>query len=104
MASSRSPSRDILLASFATKASALFCMQLITTGTSVNLQLDPYNIYDINCVELLIAGRKLGHLCKEAACIVAPLKRQGLSIKAFVHRALYSESVSRSWRFNGWMI
>ena len=102
MASSRSPrpSHDILLASFATKASTLFCMKLIVL-TSVNLQLDPYNVYDINCAELLIAGRKLGHLCKEAACIVAPLKRQGLSIKAFVHSAL---SVSRSWRFNGWKI
>ena len=108
MASSRSPrtSRDILLASFATKTRGIILYEVnrITIGTFINLWLDPYNVYDINCVELLISGRKLGHICKEAACIVPPLKRQSLSIKAFVHSALYSESVSRSWRFNGWMI
>ena len=103
MVSSCSPSRDVLLASFATKARGIMLYEVdrITIGTSINLQLDPYNVYDINCMELLITGRKLGHLCKEAACIMAPLKRQGSSIKACVHSALYSESVSRSWHFNG---
>ena len=73
--SSRSPSHDILLAFFATKARGIMLYEVdrITIGTSINLRFDPYNVYDINCVELLIAGRKLGHVCKEAACIVAPI-------------------------------
>ena len=76
MVSSHSPSHDVLLALFATKARGIMLYEVdcITIGTSINLQLDPYNVYDINCVELLIAGRKLGYLCKEAACIVALLK------------------------------
>ena len=78
------------VASFAPKARGIILYEVdhITIGTSINLRLNPYNVYDINCMELLITGRKLGHLCKEAACIVPPLMRQGLSIKDFVHSAL----------------
>ena len=76
MASSRSPSCEVLLASFVTKARSIMLYEVdsITIGTSVNLQLDPYNIYGINCVELLIAGRKLGHLCNEVGLYCGTIK------------------------------
>ena len=93
--------RDILLASFVAKARGImfYDVSCIYIGTCLQLHLDPYNPYDVHCVEIFIAGRKLGHLCKEAACIISPFKRQGLLIKASVWSAPYSESVNRSWRY-----
>ena len=92
---------EILLVSFITKARGimLYDVSSVSIEMSLQLHLDPYNPYDVNCVELFAAGRKLGHLCKEAACIISPFKRQGLLIKASIWSAPYSESVSRSWRF-----
>ena len=92
---------DILLASFVAKARGImsYDVSCISNGTCLQLHLDPYNPYDVHCMEIFITGRKLGHLCKEAACIISPFKHQGLLIKASVWSAPYSESVNRSWRY-----
>ena len=34
---------------------------------------DPNNFFDDNCVEVVVRGRKLGHLAREAAEFVSPL-------------------------------
>ena len=90
---------DLLLASYITKLGALCCIKLIVLPLEHLLIFsDPYNIYNINCVELLIAGRKLGHLCKEAACIVAP-SAKACPLKLLFTVDHFPELVSRSWHF-----
>ena len=45
-------------------------------GTVVDLRRDPYNSWDPNCVEVLVAAdrrTKLGHIAKEAAKWLSPL-------------------------------
>ena len=46
------------------------------------VERDPGNSYDANCVEVLVRGRRLGHLAKEAAEFVSPLLAAGFVIKA----------------------
>jgi hypothetical protein len=93
--------QHLLLGSFITKARGIMFYDVtsIRVGAPLIVRLDPYNPFDINCVELFSAGRKLGHLSKEAACVIAPLKRQGLQLKAWITSTSYSESMCRSWRF-----
>ena len=46
------------------------------------VERDPGNSYDANCVEVLVRGRWLGYLAKEAAEFVLPLLAAGFVIKA----------------------
>ena len=46
------------------------------------VERDPGNSYDANCVEMLVHGRRLGHLAKEAAEFISPLLAAGFVIKA----------------------
>ena len=54
------------------------------------VERDPGNSYDANCVEVLVRGRRLGHLAKEAAEFVLPLLAAGFVIKAGVLSSIES--------------
>ena len=47
-------------------------------GQRFSCQLEPSNVYDVNCISLLVGHHhKLGHLAREASQYLAPLLRAG---------------------------
>ncbi len=52
----------------------------VEVGSPVELQLDPTNEYDLNCVEILCGGMKLGHLQRQLTGYIAPFIRLQLDI------------------------
>jgi hypothetical protein len=55
-------------------------LSMVLLGSSLRVELEPSNPYDVDCVSLWLTshGLQLGHLAREAATCLAPLLRCGL--------------------------
>ena len=81
-----STSQVLALASFCLQARGIKFYSVptrsIRLGDSLHFHLEPTNFWDNNCVSIWICSllrKKLGHLAKESASVLAPLLRAGLS-------------------------